>query len=327
MKTVTNNRDVKPGDAPKGYVSGYFIGLSGLNTTDGTNDSDYQDFLILNMYTDTTGGLVNALAFDKSEKKIRHYTANQGDTVWGTPEIIAYQSYVDTAKAAAIAASAPSTHVSVVATTAVLGHVKIGDGISVDANGVISITAGDGVSLVGTTPNKSLTANVDGTSIILVGSAGNKQIAHADTSTQASVTNTNATVIQSIGLDGMGHVTSLSSKTLTAADVSAVPTSDVVTVATANKILKLDGNGKLPASITGDANTLDGINSTQFVRNDVANENIQLKVGKGTFSDPDSANTYAIKASGGISTDVVNIGGKINLQYNATENSLDIVFI
>jgi hypothetical protein len=39
--------------------------------------------------------------------------------------------------------------------------------------------------------------------------------------------------------------------------VSAV---DVVTAAEANKILKLDANGKLPANITGDANTVDGKN-------------------------------------------------------------------
>jgi hypothetical protein len=47
---------------------------------------------------------------------------------------------------------------------------------------------------------------------------------------------------------------------VTATQAGAVPTSDVVTVATANKILKLDANAKLPASITGDANTVDGKN-------------------------------------------------------------------
>lgn len=46
---------------------------------------------------------------------------------------------------------------------------------------------------------------------------------------------------------------SISWGTLAAADVGAVPTTDVVTVAAANKILKLDANSKLPASITGNA--------------------------------------------------------------------------
>lgn len=39
--------------------------------------------------------------------------------------------------------------------------------------------------------------------------------------------------------------------TLTATDVSAVPTSDVVTAATANKLLKLNASGQLPATSTG----------------------------------------------------------------------------
>jgi hypothetical protein len=46
----------------------------------------------------------------------------------------------------------------------------------------------------------------------------------------------------------------------TTAHGGIVPSSDVVTVATAGKILKLDANAKLPASITGDANTVDGKN-------------------------------------------------------------------
>lgn len=41
-------------------------------------------------------------------------------------------------------------------------------------------------------------------------------------------------------------------------DTEKVPASDVVTTAAANKILKLDSNAKLPASITGDAATVGG---------------------------------------------------------------------
>ena len=44
----------------------------------------------------------------------------------------------------------------------------------------------------------------------------------------------------------------------------AVNSSDVVTAATANKILKLDANAKLPASITGDAATLGGNVASYF---------------------------------------------------------------
>ena len=43
-----------------------------------------------------------------------------------------------------------------------------------------------------------------------------------------------------------------------------IKTSDVVTTATANKILKLDANSKLPASITGDATTVGGKGASEF---------------------------------------------------------------
>jgi YD repeat-containing protein len=94
---------------------------------------------------------------------------------------------------------------------------------------------------------------VNGTGITITQTGNQFTIAHADTSSQATSTNTGATVIQSIGLDAMGHISSISTKTLTTTDIGAVPTSDVVTSPTANKILKLDANSKLPANITGNA--------------------------------------------------------------------------
>jgi phage gp45-like len=42
------------------------------------------------------------------------------------------------------------------------------------------------------------------------------------------------------------------------ADALKVNTSDVVTVATANKILKLNGSGALPANITGSSSSCTG---------------------------------------------------------------------
>ena len=45
---------------------------------------------------------------------------------------------------------------------------------------------------------------------------------------------------------------------------TSVQTSDVVTIATANKILKLNNDSKLPASITGDANSINGHDSDYF---------------------------------------------------------------
>jgi hypothetical protein len=45
---------------------------------------------------------------------------------------------------------------------------------------------------------------------------------------------------------------------------SRVPSTDVVTSATPSKILKLDSSGKLPANITGDANTVDTKHASDF---------------------------------------------------------------
>lgn len=53
---------------------------------------------------------------------------------------------------------------------------------------------------------------------------------------------------------------------ITTAHGGIVASSDVVTSATANKILKLDSNSKLPASVTGDSETVNGLRSYQFSR-------------------------------------------------------------
>ena len=59
---------------------------------------------------------------------------------------------------------------------------------------------------------------------------GSGTISHADTSTQASVNNSGATVIQDVTLDTYGHVTGLASKTLTAADVGAITGNQTITL-------------------------------------------------------------------------------------------------
>lgn len=64
---------------------------------------------------------------------------------------------------------------------------------------VIGITAGTGITVNGTS-----------------GEGWSPTVAHADTSTQESITNANGNVIQSIGVDGFGHVTSLTSVDLDA---------------------------------------------------------------------------------------------------------------
>jgi hypothetical protein len=86
-----DDRDRKPTDISKGYAETVFTSLGGMT---GTADADYQDMFVLNTYSDSSGGKENALVFDKSEMKIRHYQAAQADTTWGTPKVIAYDDIV-----------------------------------------------------------------------------------------------------------------------------------------------------------------------------------------------------------------------------------------
>ncbi|MEK8131242.1 hypothetical protein WMW72_25370 [Paenibacillus filicis] len=84
----TDDRTIKPSATPRGFLGLYFTSLGGLNGA--TGDSQYQDMVVLNTYTDTSGGKVNALVFNKSTMKILHYQAAQGDGVWGAPRELAY---------------------------------------------------------------------------------------------------------------------------------------------------------------------------------------------------------------------------------------------
>ena len=85
---MVEDRDVKPSVTPKGKLSSYFATKSGLTST--TTDGDYQDLLVLNSWSNDSGGKVNALSFDKSTKAIYHYQASQTATTWGTASQIAY---------------------------------------------------------------------------------------------------------------------------------------------------------------------------------------------------------------------------------------------
>ena len=88
---ATDDRDIKPSViSPNRTLRSYFTSLGGMT---GTADSNYQDLLVLDSYTDVSGGDMNALAFDKSEKVIRYYQADQDDTTWGAPVILADRTW------------------------------------------------------------------------------------------------------------------------------------------------------------------------------------------------------------------------------------------
>ena len=88
---AVDDRDMKPNTSGVGAtvkgVKPFFTSLGGMTSTANT---DYQDVLVLDTYSDTSGGSANALSFDKSTQLIKHWQAVQTATSWGTPKTLAY---------------------------------------------------------------------------------------------------------------------------------------------------------------------------------------------------------------------------------------------
>ena len=95
-------------------------------------------------------------------------------------------------------------------------------------------------------------ANGDGITVSggPITTSGTFTVTHADTSSQASVTNSGRTYIQSITLDGMGHVTAISSGTETSADTNQKVKAGNVTFGDDDVINIKAGTG---ITVTGDA--------------------------------------------------------------------------
>lgn len=91
---ATDNRILKPSDFSATAGSGswgmrsYFSSKTGMDT--GTAGSDYGDVISLANYTDTSGGLANALFISKSNLGIFHYQGTWGSTTWNAPKQLAY---------------------------------------------------------------------------------------------------------------------------------------------------------------------------------------------------------------------------------------------
>ena len=87
---ATDDRDMAPEDLSySDDMRIFFSAKEGLE--DGTSTgSDWHDVLLLNSYSDSSGGNANILAFDKNSYVIRHYQAGMTASNWGTAKTLAY---------------------------------------------------------------------------------------------------------------------------------------------------------------------------------------------------------------------------------------------
>jgi len=102
---------------------------------------------------------------------------------------------------------------------------------------------------------------------------GTLTFAHADTSTASSTSNSGATVVQNVTIDGYGHVTAMTAKTLGASDVGAIAknandsTTGTLTVGSASNYLKIKDTVDNSHTITFATENLNANRTVTFPNN------------------------------------------------------------
>ena len=143
-------------------------------------------------------------------------SSNGASTIVSRNALGSFAANVVTAELAGNAATA--TKLATARTIFLSGDVAGSATFDGSGNTTISATIQTNSVALGTDTTGNYVANVtSGSGIVVSGTAGEgwtANVAHADTSTQASVNNSNGTVIQDITLDGFGHITAIGSVNL-----------------------------------------------------------------------------------------------------------------
>lgn len=161
-----------------------------------------------------------------------------------------------------------------------------------------------------TARNIALTGDVTGT-------ASFDGSADASINTTLKDSGVTAGIYKSVTVNSKGQVTEgTNPTTLSGYGITdAVNLNDVVTVATPNKILKLDSDAKLPASITGDSTTLGGKSRSEFENDLAVHEADYTKHIPYLGITTNDGNAYSIDSPSGLAlTD----GQAIRVKFNAT---------
>ena len=355
-----DDRDIKPNITPKGYLRTYFTSKEGLTGASGT---DYQDFIVLNTYTDSSGGLANALAFDKSEFKIVHYQANVADTSWGTPKTLAYDTVVTTSVNGLMIAADKSKldgiAAGATANTGTVTSVAAGNGLSFTTiTGTGSVALGTPSTLSASTTNG--VTSTSHTHAITTSSAGAvSTIVATDASGNFSAGTISATlnggIARTVAVDTtfdiaygsmasndyyrirVGGASNAGYMEIATADDGAEPiyvrqyTGVFATLARTATLLDASGNTTFPGTVQGTrliSTQATGtapltVTSTTMV----ANLNADMVDGLHTATAGTASTVAARDASGNLTAaDTFNLGTAAMMKYNATTKSIDFIF-
>jgi hypothetical protein len=201
-----------------------------------------------------------------------------------------------------------------------------GTGITVAYNDTTGKT-----TVTNSAPNQTVAIS-SGSGITVSGTYPSFTIDHTDTSTQTSVDNTGATVIQDVTLDGFGHVTGLASVAITPALIGAAATSHTHTAANIT-----DFNEAAQDAV---GTIISGAGIASVAYNDVANtivvtateaDTLATVTGRGATTataisitnatSSTGTTTGALKVTGGVGiVENLNVGGNTIITGNLTVN-------
>ncbi len=211
------------------YVSGagtvngvtFAIGDNIVATTDNASTSTYAGNWSKHDQTDAVQAVVGLTGSIAKGSLLSALNVEDGADVTDTANVTAAGALMDSevTNLAQVKAFDSADYATAAQGTLADSATQPGDNVSTLTNDAgYTTNVGD---ITGVTAGSGLTGG---------GTSGAPTLSHADTSSQSSVNNSGATVIQDVTLDTYGHVTGLGSKTLTAADVGAITGNQTITL-------------------------------------------------------------------------------------------------
>ena len=209
------------------YVSGagtvngvtFAIGDNIVATTDNASTSTYAGNWSKHDQTDAVQAVVGLTGSIAKGSLLSALNVEDGADVTDTANVTAAGALMDSevTNLAQVKAFDSADYATAAQGTLADSATQPGDNVSTLANDAgYTTNVGD---ITGVTAGSGLTGG---------GTSGAPTLSHADTSSQSSVNNSGATVIQDVTLDTYGHVTGLGSTTLSASTVGALATTQTL---------------------------------------------------------------------------------------------------